>query len=412
MSTYRRGFLSEYFEGVAVKRLSAVETTPSKSNQHEFNGTEPLRRLLGEADRRRIPARFIRIEDQGDATTADGTLTWYDSRRNQKHRSAEYRLYYLTNDVSQSLKEGDSLCLAMRRDGSAIVIVTPPGSTIQNQLLWMFGIDHPELDFVVREITGGQSAEVDFAVRYILDEIGIEIEEPEVDVFDKILKPFGMKFPPTKKFSEIARRSLRDIDPLDEPDLVLMAWIEREELLFRRLERKIVSERLRDGFLEKSEADVDGFLSFSLSVQNRRKSRAGQSLENHLEALFAAHNIRFARGCETENRNRPDFLFPGQAEYRDKRFAAARLTMLGAKSTCKDRWRQVLSEAVRIKKKHLLTLEPGISENQTSEMRAKGLQLVLPSKLHSTYHANQRTWLMDVATFISVVRKRQASESG
>ena len=108
-------------------------------------------------------------------------------------------------------------------------------------------------------------------------------------------------------------------------------------------------------------ADVDGFLSFSLSVQNRRKSRAGQALENHLEELFTAHGIRFARGVVTENCNTPDFLFPGALEYQNPTFPTAMLTMLGAKSTLKDRWRQVLSEAARIEDKHLLTLEPGIS---------------------------------------------------
>lgn len=51
-------------------------------------------------------------------------------------------------------------------------------------------------------------------------------------------------------------------------------------------------------------------------------------------------------------------------------FSIIACTMLGVKSTCKDRWRQVLSEAKRIDNKHLATLEPGISENQTAEMQA------------------------------------------
>lgn len=146
-----------------------------------------------------------------------------------------------------------------------------------------------------------------------------------------------------------------------------------------------------------------------MSVQNRRKARAGSALENHLETIFAAHKINFARGVETENRNKPDFLFPGQAEYRDPNFPAARLTMLGSKSTLKDRWRQVLSEAQRIDEKHLLTLEPGISENQTNEMQAKKLRLVLPRKIHATYRPTQQAWLMDVSSFLKLVTERQVS---
>lgn len=120
-----------------------------------------------------------------------------------------------------------------------------------------------------------------------------------------------------------------------------------------------------------------------------------------------AQGIRYVRGAETENRNKPDFLFPGQAEYRDPDFPVERLFMLGAKSTLKDRWRQVLSEAQRIQEKHLLTLEPGISGNQTDEMRAKRLQLVVPRKLHSTFRLEQQAWLMDVRCFLTLLAERQ-----
>jgi hypothetical protein len=168
-----------------------------------------------------------------------------------------------------------------------------------------------------------------------------------------------------------------------------------------------VFERLKSGFTPAEGVDVDGFLSFSLSVQNRRKSRAGLALENHLEAIFNAQGLCYARGTETENRNKPDFLFPSPAEYKNPEFPASRLTMLGSKSTLKDRWRQVLSEAARIDEKHLMTLEPGISENQTDEMRTKRLQLVLPRRLHDTYRVSQREWLMSLDDFLNLVKQRQ-----
>ena len=76
------------------------------------------------------------------------------------------------------------------------------------------------------------------------------------------------------------------------------------------------------------------------------------------------------------------------------------------KSTCKDRWRQVLSEGKRVKTKHLLTLEPGISENQTNEVNANSLQLVLPESLHDSYSREQRDWLFSLKDFISHVPSR------
>ncbi|HTM81948.1 type II restriction endonuclease [Asticcacaulis sp.] len=406
MTTVRRGLLSELFDGVVAKTLTLVETVTAKSNQHEFQGIKPFRQLFGEEDRRRIVTRFIALSDDLEGRAEDGFMSWSNVRKG-KPRAPEFHLYYSGNAVTEGMKAGDTLFLAMQRDGSALVIVAPAGSTAQSQLIWLFGLsDQATIDFEFRDIGRDESQTLGYAARYILDELGIEIEEAEDSRLDNLLEKFGLEFPTTRVFSEFARATLPHVDPRDDADAVLMAWVEREELLFRRLERRIVAARLQAGFLTGEHVDVDGFMSFSLSVQNRRKSRAGQSLENHLEALFLARKIQFQRGVETENRNKPDFLFPGQAAYRDPAFPTENLTMLGSKSTVKDRWRQVLSEAQRIENKHLLTLEPGISENQTDEMRTKGLQLVLPSKIHTSFRPAQREWLCDVSSFIRLVESR------
>ena len=406
MTTVRRGLLSELFDGVVAKTLTLVETVTAKSNQHEFQGIKPFRQLFGEEDRRRIVTRFIALSDDLEGRAEDGFMSWSNVRKG-KPRAPEFHLYYSGNAVTEGMNPGDTLFLAMQRDGSALVIVAPAGSTAQSQLIWLFGLsDQAKIDFEFRDIGQDESQTLGYAARYILDELGIEIEEAEDGRLDDLLEKFGLEFPTTRVFSEFARATLPHVDPRDDADAVLMAWQEREELLFRRLERRIVAARLQAGFLTGEHVDVDGFMSFSLSVQNRRKSRAGQSLENHLEALFLARNIQFQRGVETENRNKPDFLFPGQAAYRDPAFPTENLTMLGSKSTVKDRWRQVLSEAQRIENKHLLTLEPGISENQTDEMRTKHLQLVIPAKLHSSFRPAQQQWLSNVDSFIRLVETR------
>ena len=87
--------------------------------------------------------------------------------------------------------------------------------------------------------------------------------------------------------------------------------------------------------------DVDGFISFSLSVQNRRKSRMGHSLENHLAAVLRAHDIRHVRGAVTEHNHKPDFLFPDLATYQAAPPEGdARLTMLGARIAGVRYWRR------------------------------------------------------------------------
>ena len=155
------------------------------------------------------------------------------------------------------------------------------------------------------------------------------------------------------------------------------------------------------------EPDVEAFLQYSLGVHNTRKSRAGRALENHLEFIFQSNDLRPSRAPETEHRAKPDFLFPGIAEYRDNTFPTSKLTVLGAKYSCKDRWRQILAEALRIDTKHLFTLEPGISKHQTDEMNAHKVQLVIPTLLHETYTQDQRIRLMGLREFISLVKSHQ-----
>ena len=69
----------------------------------------------------------------------------------------------------------------------------------------------------------------------------------------------------------------------------------------------------------------------------------------------------------------------------------------------KDRWRQVLAEAAKIPRKHLLTLEPRISPGQTTQMARHDLQLVVPEAIHATYTPGQRHWLWTLGDFIREV---------
>ena len=136
----------------------------------------------------------------------------------------------------------------------------------------------------------------------------------------------------------------------------------------------------------------------------------GQALEHHVEAVFRAHEIAYVRGAKTENNKKPDFLFPSEKVYRAAPDAgSARLTMLGAKSSAKERWRQVLAEASKIPRKHLLTLQPAISPAQTNQMENSDLQLVVPQEIQASYTDDQRAWLWNVSDFIRHVRAR-ASE--
>ncbi len=398
------GILADYFIGICAKRLSSVETDIAKSHQHEFNGTRELKQLLGKSEPTSFQSKFLYLDDKSDPLESFETMTWYDSRRAHLTRS-EYRLYYPATMASRSAATGDTLIIAKKENNEILAIIAAKGSTIERQLLWLFGLPS-DLDTKFSFEETAQLERSDFVTRFIFDKLGIVTDEKPDDI-ELILSRFGNKFPTTREFSKFARENISSLADHKNEDSALMAWMNREEILFRQLEKHIVSERLKTGFVDDQEVDVDGFISFSLSVQNRRKSRVGLAFENHLEEIFIQSGIRYSRGATTERREKPDFIFPSIKEYRSPEYNQEMLSMLGVKTTCKDRWRQVLTEAEKINCKHLITLEPGISEHQTSQMFAAKLQLILPQEIHQSYQKEQQEWLMNLSSFIETLHSRQ-----
>lgn len=413
----KAGYLSEFFAGVAVKTLSAVEADTSVSRQHEFNGAKPLVAIFGEGnEKQKFDTLFIYLSDGDDEPiVAKGSLTWYNSRvpkPTTKKRAPEYRCYFPTNGVSTVAAAGDLLVVARRPDNSVLVVIAQGGSTIANQVQWLFGVRAEHGGFSVREELETEQDRIHFASTFILEQLGIV--EPETrqaaqaeNYLDTMLAMFGGELPTTTIFSAYARETVPELDGIADPDAALLGWMEREEILFRTMEKHLLGDRLQKGFVN----DIEGFVAFSQTVLQRRKSRAGFALENHLQAIFSQNHIRYERGKVTEGKAKPDFLFPGAKEYHDAGFDASLLTMLGAKTTCKDRWRQVLAEAKRISPKHLLTLEAAISVNQTDEMRQHNLRLVIPRGLHETFTPAQQRELMAVSEFTALVKEREAASN-
>ena len=179
--------------------------------------------------------------------------------------------------------------------------------------------------------------------------------------------------------------------------------------IFRTIEENHVLPRLKEGF-----TNVDEFISYSHSVANRRKSRTGRSLELNLATIFTESSICFEEQIITEHNKRPDFLFPSGDDYFNPKFNPARLHMLAAKTCCKDRWRQILSEADRIPVKHLFTLQEGISSAQLQEMKSGNIRLIVPAMNFKHFPEDAREDLLDLEMFLSFIGNEQkmVSENG
>ena len=236
-------------------------------------------------------------------------------------------------------------------------------------------------------------------------------EERERLEFHKFIEGLTVDFPTSLEISRAAQRIQGLVHDHDEyivsrPDDKLLHWTSVEYMLFRELEQARYGSLVSKGF-----PSMDLFIDTANQVLNRRKSRAGKSLEYHLAALFEGNSLQFGQQVVTEQNKRPDFIFPSDETYHDSNFPTEKLVMLAAKTTCKNRWRQVINEADRLKgrEKFLCTLQQGISSAQLDEMRSENITLVVPQPYIKEYPREKRDSIWTVSSFINHVRELQQS---
>jgi EcoRII C terminal/Restriction endonuclease EcoRII, N-terminal len=210
-------------------------------------------------------------------------------------------------------------------------------------------------------------------------------------------------FPPGDEFSRTTRAILdicrrRNISEMSKDDLLLECY-QTEYRLFQRVERQICQKEIVRLF-----KDVDDFLKTASSIMNRRKSRAGRSLENHVD--FILSDSKIPHEMQPRIDGKPDIVIPDTTSYNQASYPDDKLFIVGIKTTCKDRWRQVLNEGRRVSKKHILTLQPGISRNQLTEMHKAGVTLIVPKKLQKDYPPEHPIKLLDIEQFMEMVSKK------
>lgn len=269
-----------------------------------------------------------------------------------------------------------------------------------------FFLDHEDEIDEFMEIIGISSTETNDLIHCAFTPE--EYEESEIRSFATALLQRVDDFPSTVKMAESARLLWKQLNSgksliRKDPDKQLIGWTEEEFKLFRAVENEKYSSFLQNGF-----PSVDDFVTLANTVLNRRKSRAGKSLEHHLEALFDGNSLEYTSQAVTELNKKPDFIFPSEEKYHNFEFPAELLISLAAKTTCKDRWRQVISEAARIPVHHLCTLQQGISEAQLKEMESENVVLVVPKQYISTYPPAWREKIWTLNKFIDFVREKES----
>lgn len=267
----------------------------------------------------------------------------------------------------------------------------------------------------------GYVLETEQDIEYFLDYFGItpietnqllttsfiNSEKEENQAIKEFVESLTIDFPSSEQMSIEAQRIQNLIyDHIEKvqlnPDDKLLDWTEVEYRLFRALEHERYGTIIKNGF-----SDVDKFIEMANQVLNRRKSRAGKSLEHHLSSLFTGNNITFTPQAITEGNKKPDFIFPSIELYHDNSYPVSKLASLAAKTTCKDRWRQVLNEADRLRSenKFLCTLQQAISSAQLEEMKNEKVILVIPKRYIKTYPEKYQNDIWTLKKFIGYIQE-------
>lgn len=377
---------------VFIKFLSANDTGETGGHQAGILiNKKAMPMIFGETPSELIAKRPINITWQDDLVT-ESTFTWYNSKHELRLTGGFVRNFpYLNPELTGSL----FILICVTHVDYKAYVLSADEDIDEYLLAFSLGPQDSGLMFSPRNITTTTNTQERMAIQSYVRTLGVAN---------------GVEFPSTQTISFKAREIQEAIYDRSfllrtNPDTKLLAYTRIEYEIFREMEHQAYGHRIAYGF-----ASVDDFIELANKVLNRRKSRAGKSLEHHLSAIFQANNLQFEEQVVTEGNKKPDFVFPSGANYHDLSFPTEKLVILAAKTTCKDRWRQILSEADRVKAgpHYLITLQQGNTTRQLEEMQKDNVQLIVPEAYKKAYPPEYRNQIWSLKHFIGFVRERTA----
>ncbi len=198
------------------------------------------------------------------------------------------------------------------------------------------------------------------------------------------------------KSAYLKEHHLEKLDPfqLPTPGDVLRDISRRIELeLFKEFQRKkrsvelvrivLGSEPVKMNAVDVIKALIDNLHTIDalmLSASQQRKSRAGYSYEHHIETMLTDGCIPFEKQVVIQAKKRPDFVLPSLAFIDSGQPGASTGLILSAKTTLRERWKQVEREK-GTRDLYLTTLDENIASNAIEDMASIGIKLVIPEKL-------------------------------
>lgn len=342
------------------------------------------------------PDVFLRCSvDSHDVPEQETRVIWYNNRLRGGTRN-EVRVTRwggADSPIQDESNAGVLICIA---------VVVAGGATSLRVWVARDETEEEQLEAVVGIVEPGQLRHFSPGDSQALFDFGLHVAPKTEDRWvGSMPESWVVEFP---KPAELAALAVK-LEPMPgaQSDARLMRRRECETAMYLAL----CDAHLRSALL-RARDDLSLIRIAAMTEFQRSKSRSGRSLELHLETVFREEGLDrlpgFVVQATTERGNRPDFLFPSEGCYHDPGYSAIRLRMLASKSTVKDRWRQVLREADRIRPKHLFTIQEGVTVPQMEQMAVEGVKLVVPAPLHRRFQADSRSQLMSLDDFVADVR--------
>lgn len=382
---------------MVAKRLSSVEVNPNSSHQREFHAGV-LRKSLGFDGSDDVSGQLqvtLYEVDGRDPLSLSCGYKLYDARRTNVARSAEWRLYPATDLFQRRAHEGDLMVVVRSgMDDDLSVLLAHAGTRAEDLLARALQVgDGSALrNFTAiepRKLSEGESRQLALELTPHAPTTTISpstFVSGRQFVADAIAQ---LTIPPSADLAsqthEIVRR---EYGASLSPDDFLSTSVEVESSLFFEIEEQVGGARISElisrggGFAE--------VMKVTQSMLQSRKSRMGQSLQNHFAAVLRDAQLPFTAQCPSEGKERPDFVIPGKSAYHDSSFPGELLRMVGCKSRVRERWRQYVSEADRIPIKHHVSLDEAMSGDLLQQMHLANLRLHMPERLIAAQYEPQR----------------------
>lgn len=191
----------------------------------------------------------------------------------------------------------------------------------------------------------------------------------------KSLNPFGMKKP-----GDVIRQISRGVEYEIFKDLQMKAKsVELVRLIVGTNPATASIERIITALV----SDYQKIDALLLSASQQRKSRAGYSFEFQIEQMLIDGSIAYDKQVVIEAKKRSDFILPSFAFFKSAIREKGDVIVLSAKTTLRERWKQVQRE-IGNSDLFLATVDENIASNAIDDMSSIGITLVVPESLKAS----------------------------